>query len=219
MRGSGIEGRRAGQFSSLCLSVPICIRVEQPGQGRRHGYPPSPTHQLSLLSSGQGEPLPLPAGSPLSSPAASAAEGDRRPRQATSTPPTPDTPSATYVSSRRAQATAPLKPQGWGGGWRPTRCFLSSTQGAFSHGGISCSVLSFCKKRWMWGRERNEACWLLVSGRAQENPEEGGPGSDTQGLGAGLGYLWRGCVWDHGRLLPDYLPSSGSHHHHHSHFL
>lgn len=66
------------------------------------------------------------------------------------------------------------------------------------------------------GRERNEACWLLVSGRARKIQRKAGLGR-TQGLSS-LGLPVAGCVWDHGRLLPDYLPSSGSHHHHHSHF-
>ena len=58
----GIEGWRAGQVSSVCLSAPICIMGGTTCKAvKAQISSPSPTHQLSLLSSGQGEPLPLPA--------------------------------------------------------------------------------------------------------------------------------------------------------------
>ena len=63
--GCEVEGRRAGQVSSLHRSVPVCIMGALGGLTckavKARTFSPSPTHQLSLLSSGQGEPLPLPA--------------------------------------------------------------------------------------------------------------------------------------------------------------
>lgn len=46
----------------------------------------------------------------------------------------------------------------------------------------------------------------LCHGRARKIQRKARPGSDT-GLSS-LGLPVAGCVWDHERLLPDYLPSS-----------
>lgn len=149
---------------------------------------------------------------------ASAAEGDRSSTPSDINSPRHRTHSLCNVRPAAAgpRPWAPLETSGVGvEGWRPTHCFLSSTQGAFwRRHFLFCSFL--LQEEMDVGRERNEACWLLVSGRARKIQRKAGLGR-TQGLSS-LGLPVVGCVWDHGRLLPDYLPSSGSHHHHHSHF-
>ena len=62
------------------------------------------------------------------------------------------------------------------------------------------------------GRERNEACWLLVSGRARKIQRKAGLGR-PQGLSS-LGLSLVGYVWDRRLLLPDHtFQGSGPHHH------
>lgn len=116
--GCEIEGWRAGQVSSLCLSVPICIMGASGGltckSVKARTFSPSPTHQLSLLSSGQGEPLPLPAA------LRHLRRICRRRRPVVHAkrhqlPSTPDAlPLQRKASSSRAWALGPArKPQGW----------------------------------------------------------------------------------------------------------
>ena len=114
--GCGIEGRRAGQVSFICLSVPICIMDCTTCKAvKARISSPSPTHQLSLLSSSQGKPLPLPAA------LCHLRRICRRRRPVVHAkrhqlPPPPDTlPLQRKASSRRARAMGPTwKPRGGG---------------------------------------------------------------------------------------------------------
>ena len=113
----GIEGWRAGQVSSVCLSAPICIMGGTTCKAvKAQISSPSPTHQLSLLSSGQGEPLPLPAA------LCHLRRICRRRRPVIHAkrhqlPPTPDTlPLQRKASSRRARAVGPSGNLMGGGG-------------------------------------------------------------------------------------------------------
>ena len=113
----GIEGWRAGQVSSICLSAPICIMGGTTCKAVKPQISsPSPTHQLSLLSSGQGEPVPLPAA------LCHLRRICRRRRPVVHAkrhqlPPTPDTlPLQRKASSRRARAVGPPGNLRGGGG-------------------------------------------------------------------------------------------------------
>ena len=163
--GCGIEGRRAGQVSFICLSVPICIMDCTTCKAvKARISSPSPTHQLSLLSSSQGKPLPLPAA------LCHLRRICRRRRPVVHAkrhqlPPPPDTlPLQRKASSRRARAMGPTwKPRGEGGG-EDLPAVSSRPPREHSGGGISCSVLSFCKKRWMWGEKEMRPVGSLCPG-------------------------------------------------------
>lgn len=165
--GCAVEGRRAGQVSymSQCSHLYNGLYNLRGSEGTNIlSLPHSPT-VAALLSSGQGKPLPLPAA------LCHLRRICRRRRPVVHAkrhqlPPPPDTlPLQRKASSRRARALGPTwKPQGWGWGGEDLPAVSSRPPREHSGGGISCSVLSFCKKRWMWGEKEMRPVGSLCPG-------------------------------------------------------
>lgn len=167
-----MEGQNAGQVSPLRLSVPMCTMGASGGitcvaVKARTFSPPSLT-SCSCFPAVRVSPCHSRQPSVISD--ASAAEGDRSSTPSDINSPRHRTHSLCNVRPAAAGPGPWALPGSRRGGWRGEDVPAVSSRPPREHSGegISCSVLSFCKKRWMWGeKERRPICFLCPGGQGK----------------------------------------------------
>lgn len=212
-----MEDQNAEQVSSLRLSVLVCVMGALGGitcvSVKVRTSSPALTYQLSLLSSSQGEPLPLPAAlrhlRRISCGRRPVIHAERH-----QLPPPPDAlPLQRKASSSRARALGPgprPEPAGAGGGVKTYPLFPLVHPGSTLAKAFPVLFFPFARRDGCGERKKGGPFASCVR-EGKENPEEGGPGTAVGSVQPGLPLV--GCVWNRG-LLPDVPPqSSGPHQH------
>uniref|UniRef100_Q674X7-5 Isoform 5 of Kazrin n=1 Tax=Homo sapiens TaxID=9606 RepID=Q674X7-5 len=142
--------------------LPLTAAIRQSQQTLYHSHPPHPADRQAVRVS------PCHSRQPSVISDASAAEGDRSSTPSDINSPRHRTHSLCNVRPAAA-GPGPLGPAQklQGRGWRGEAILAVSSRPPREHSGecISCSVLSFCKKRWMWGEKgMRPVCSLCPGG-------------------------------------------------------